>query len=183
MSITNVEKFVAGMVHRLIGQYEIDDFLTIGSRGGMVSDYIQDMVQTAHLAVLSAQKRYPKQCKDAPYLKAVIVNSLLKDEQRGRNRRLNTSNIVDEPEFHTIIAPPNGIGHFEAAMDIETLIEKADLSDSERLVLELKYGFGRGEDIGECSVSKTAQLCGRSEHWVKDRLVAAQIRLEVAAER
>lgn len=177
MQVRDIDKYIAGMVHRLIRSYQIDDFKIEGQG----SDYIADMMQEAHLAVLSATRRHPKECKDAPYLKRVITNALIKDEQRQRTRRLNTANLLDEPDF-VMQAPPNGIGHFEASMSLETLIKKANLSDSESLVLELKYGFGRGEDIGECNVAKTASLCGRSEGWVRARILAANIKLQVAAE-
>jgi len=177
--IKDIDKYIGGIVSRLINCYQIDNFkFEFRTRG---SDYREDMMQTARLAVLLSQSRHPEKSKDAPYIKTVIINALLKDEERGRARRLRTENTIDEatpPQFEA----EGETAAMEAKHDVERLIEKADLTDSERVCVELKYGFGRGEDIGECNVAKIAQLTGRGEGWVKARLTAAQIKLEVATE-
>jgi hypothetical protein len=70
----------------------------------------------------------------------------------------------------------------EAKNDVRTLIHKANLTDAESLCVELQYGFGRGEEFGECGVARSAQLVGRSEGWVRARLQAAMIKLQVTSE-
>jgi RNA polymerase sigma factor (sigma-70 family) len=175
--ILDLNNFIGGMVAKLIRSYEINDFLLEG-RG---SDYREDMIQTAWLAVLNARAKHPTKCNIPAYLKVVIVNALIKSEQSGRQRRMNTQNTIDEPLPPTIIAPES-FANMEAKQDVERLVAKASLSDSELLVIELHYGFGRGEDIGECTIARTAQLAGRSETWVRARLTAANIKLQVAAE-
>ena len=186
--IQDVDKFIGSMVSRLIRSYEMDDFVLEGSG----SDYRQDMMQTARLAVHAAQRRHPNKAKNPQYLKVVINNALFKFEQAGRTRRLNTSNLLDEPlsphddshHIDNIVSLPEiePYAAMEAQQDVQSLIEKADLSDSESLVVEMTYGFGRGEDLGECSVVRIAQLIGRSENYVRARLTAAMVKLQVHAE-
>jgi len=143
-----MDKFIWGLVNKLIRTYSISDFIFEG-RG---SDYRDDMYQTAYCAVLSAQRRHSKKAKNPAYLKTCIVNSLLKDEQGQRKRRQQTENSV------------------------------ANLTDSERTVVELSYGFGRGADIGPQNVEQTMRLVGKSNSWVSSRLQAAHIKLSVASE-
>jgi hypothetical protein len=175
--ILNLDKFICGMVARLIRTYQINDFVIAGHG----SDYREDMMQIAWLAVLNVQKNHPKKAKIPQYLKAVITNSLLKSEQSGRNRRLNTSNILDEPSPPSIQSLDT-YAATEAKHDIQALISKADLSDAESMCVEMQYGFWRGEDTGPCTIARSAQLAGRSESWVRARLTAAHIKLEVATE-
>jgi hypothetical protein len=87
--LRDVDRYIGGIVARLIRTYQIDNF-RMEHRGQADSDYRQDMMQTARLAVLEAQSRHPEKVKDAPYLKTVIINALLKDEDRGRTRRNRT---------------------------------------------------------------------------------------------
>ena len=138
-------------------------------------------MQTAWLAVITARERHPEKACIPAYLKVVIVNALIKSEQSGRNRRMNSQNTLDEALPPTIIAPES-FTNMEAQQDVERLVAKANLSDSELLVIELHYGFGRAEEMGECTIARTAQLAGRSETWVRARLTAANIKLQVAAE-
>lgn len=192
-AIQDVEKFIGGMVARLIRSYEMIDFVVEGQG----SDYRQDMMQTARLAVLAAQKNHPTKAQNPQYLKTVINNSLFKFEQAGRTRRMNTLSILDEPisnsedveiGHHRSTLLQNSIPQMEpyaameAKQDVEQLITKANLTDAEALCIEMQYGFARGQTYGECGIARTAQLVGRSENWVRSRLTAAMVKLSVTAE-
>jgi len=185
-ALGNMDKFIWGLVNKLIRTYSISDFIFEG-RG---SDYRDDMYQTAYCAVLSAQRRHSKKAKNPAYLKTCIVNSLLKDEQGQRKRRQQTENSVDELVgdsdclAHTTAAltADDTSAQLEAQQDVEKLFNRANLTDSERTVVELSYGFGRGADIGPQNVEQTMRLVGKSNSWVSSRLQAAHIKLSVASE-
>lgn len=180
--VKNLEKFISGTVDKLIRQYDMTTFkFQRGTRLARdaydqptVSDYREELIQDCWVSVLNCQQRHPIKALDAPYLKRVILNTVLKNEQKSRPRRLATDSIVEACSTE-VQAPPNGICHFESEDDIKKLIDT--LTDTERVVVELTYGFGRGEEYGTCSVNRICRLLGKSDTWVTSRLLAARIKM------
>lgn len=177
--IVDLDKFIHGVVHKFIKSAHLDKFI-LENKG---SDDRDDMVQIAHMKVVELLKKHPKRAKKAAYLKACIINSLINYAHRdGRTQRELTDNTIDEP---SVINPPSPTKPFdimEAQIDLGTLMAKAELTDAEELVLELKYGFRRGADYGECTTRQSAAIMSKSQGWVQDRLTSAMIKCQVAVE-
>lgn len=179
-----------------IGTYNMTDFKVTGPNAtkysrDQMSDNKADMVQSAYVEILVAQEQQPEKMKDKEYFNRVVVSSLSRYERKSRTRRHKTDNIIDEPlitedgRVHNPalqLAAPDAYAASEAAADVQRLIQLADLTPSEQLCIELKYGFGEGSEFGPCTISKIGQLTDRSETWVRGRIYAAELKLQVASE-
>jgi DNA-directed RNA polymerase specialized sigma24 family protein len=145
---------------------------------GTQSDYREELIQDCWVSVLACQQRYPVKAGNAQYLKRVILNTVFKAEQKSRPRRDRTDSLQDD-QFNEI---PTQIDESEfARQDIVKLTEH--LTDTELVVVELAYGFGRGEETGPCGVPRICRLLERSNTWVTSRLMAARIKMRARAEK
>lgn len=171
-----LEKFIHGIVAKLIRSYKMNDFKIESSSGRVDSDFRQDMIQTAWVAVLQAQKSPsfdPKRPDAAHYLRRAIVNSLLKFEQADRYRRDNRDDL-DEAESHEAKPTVDTSGY-----DLSLLLDKAELTPAESVAVKLFYGLF--EDFGECTLRQISHLMDKPEHWVEQRISVAKLKLQVAA--
>lgn len=181
--IRNMDSFVRGVVYRFIKSAHLDKFILEGKG----SDERDDMIQICHLKIVELTQRFPRRAKNAAYLKQCIIRVLINYSQRdGKQQRRLVDNTLDEiahngsnPKIQ--LEAPDRTEPVESKLDLEKLMERADLTDAESLVLELKYGMGRGEGTGECSTRQTAAIMEKSKDFVQSRLVAAMIKLSVAA--
>ena len=155
----------------------------------LYADQYEDMMQIARMAAIKCMQVAPQQSQNPAYLHVSVVNALTKYEKRDRTRRDKTDNLLNEPldafgnpEGVEPLFQPDIIARDEAKADVAVLLERADLTDSESLAIELKYGFMRGEDFGPLNVRRAAQMVGRSECWMRSRLTAAMVKLQCAAE-
>lgn len=166
-----LEKFIRGVVAKLIRSYKISDFTVESWSGKVDSDFRRDMIQTGWLAALQCQKSHPEESKNPAYVRMAVVNSLLKFEQRDRPRRDYTDSL-DAAEENTIPATDF------SRHDLDLILDKARLTPTEQLVVELAYGLNNSE---EHSVRGIAFLMDKPESWVQNRLNVARLKLQVAA--
>ena len=129
------------------------------------------MIQTGWLAALQCQKSHPEESKNPAYVRMAVVNSLLKFEQRDRPRRDYTDSL-DAARENTIPAQDF------SRHDLDLILDKARLTPTEQLVVELAYGLNNSE---EHSVRGIAFLMDKPESWVQNRLNVARLKLQVAA--
>jgi len=167
-----LEKFMQGVVAKLIRSYKMSDFIIQSPSGRVDSDFRADMLQSAWVAALECQKSHPVESRNPAYLRRAIVNALLKFEQGDRKRRDTREDMddmlptKDKTESH--------------GYDVELLLDKAQLTPTEQLVVELTYGLNDGK---EHTVTQIARLMDKSEFYVEGRLRVAKIKLQVAAGR
>ena len=167
-----LEKFIYGIVSKLIHSYKMHDFVIQSASGRVDSDWRADMIQSAWVAALECQKSHPKESANPHYLRRAVVNAMLKFEQSGRRCRDSRDDIED-----TLPAPGR---HDTAAQDVEKLMDRAQLTPTEQLVVELTYGLNDGK---EHTVVQIARLMQKSEFYVEGRLRVARMKLQVAAGR
>ena len=165
-----LEKFIQGIVAKLIHSYSMSDFVVESVSGRKDSDFRADMIQTGWLAALECQKSHPKESKNPHYLRRAVVNSLLKFEQGDRKRRDTREDIDENAEAR----PANDFRFY----DVELLLEKARLTPAEQLVIELAYGLNDGK---EYTTAQIARLMDKSEFYVAGRLRVAKMKLQVVA--
>jgi len=167
-----LEKFIQGIVAKLIHSYHMSDFVIQSPSGHVDSDFRADMIQAGWVAALECQKSHPKESKNPHYLRRAVVNALLKFEQGDRRRRDSREDMDD--------TLPTKDRHVSTKYDIELLLDKARLTPTEQLVVELTYGLNDGK---EHTVTQIARLMDKSEFYVEGRLRVAKIKLQVAAGR
>jgi DNA-directed RNA polymerase specialized sigma24 family protein len=167
-----LEKFIQGIVAKLIRSYKMTDFVIQAPSGRIDSDFRSDMIQAGWVAALECQRSHPKESKNPHYLRRAVVNSLLKYEKADRRRRDSREEVFDE----TIPAATKS----NDAADVDRLITKAELTPSELCIVELFYGL---RDGGEHTVEKISRLMDKPVGWVNQRLSVAKIKLQVAAGR
>lgn len=173
-----LEKFIHGIVAKLIRSYKMNDFKIESSSGRRDSDFRQDMIQAAWVAALQAQKSPsfdPAHPDAAHYLRRAIVNSLLKFEQSDRIRR-DTRDDIDEALTRES-KPTVDL----SKIDLDLLISKADLTPAETVATKLFYGLM--DEFGECSLKQIAHLMDKPEYWVEARIMVAKLKLQVVAGR
>lgn len=167
-----LEKFIQGIVARLIHSYKMSDFLVESPSGRKDSDWRADMIQTGWLAALECQKSHPEESKNPHYLRRAVVNSLLKFEQGDRKRR-DSRDDMDE-------TLPTEHKHDFRGYDVEMLMEKSRLTPTEQLVVELTYGLNDGK---EHTVSQIARMMSKSDFYVEGRLRVARMKMQVSVGR
>lgn len=168
-----LEKFIHGIVARIISSYKMTDLVYEATSGKMDSDFRKDLIQVAWVAALKCQKSHPKESRNPHYLRRAVVNALIKTEQKDRPRR----DFTDDIEENTVsVELKNDLNSY----DTQLLLDKANLTPSQRVVIELIYGM---TSAGECSLHTAAIRLGKSDPWVQSRLTAAMIKLQVAAGR
>ena len=167
-----LEKFIHGIVAKLIRSYRMNDFVIQSPTGSIDSDVRQDMVQTGWVAALQCQKSHPEESKNPHYLRRAVVNSLLKYEQSGRYRRDNQDECLSDNEH--VIAADN----LEPRMDIAYLTSISDLSPAEARIIDLFYGLSGNT---EHPIQEIATLMDKPPGWVTQRLRVARLKLQVAA--
>ena len=169
-----LEKFIHGVVTKLIRSYGMADFVVEYATGGLDADARQDMIQTAWCAALKCQQSHPKESKNPHYLRRAIVNSLLKFEQSDRSRR-DTRDDLEE----AVAVPATPTVDF-TSYDLSLLAAKADLTPAETTAIELFYGL---TDRGVCTIPLISRLMGHSTDWVTSRISVGKLKLQVAAGR
>jgi DNA-directed RNA polymerase specialized sigma24 family protein len=167
-----LEKFIHGVVKKLIHSYKMSDFIIQSPSGRVDSDFRADMVQAAWVAALECQQSHPKESNNPAYLRRAVVNALLKFEQGDRKRRDSRDDIED--------TLPAADRHSSSAHDVELLINKARLTPTEQLVVELTYGLNDGKEYTDTQV---ARMMDKTPFWVRTKLTVAKIKLQVAAGR
>ena len=167
-----LDKFLQGIVAKLIRSYKMTDFVIQSPSGRMDSDFRADMIQSGWVAALECKRSHPQESKNPHYLRRAVVNALLKYEQSDRKRRDSREEVFDE----TIPATEKS----SDLADIDRLISKADLTPAETCIIELFYGL---RDGGECTVEKIGRMMDKPHGWVKQRLSVARLKLQVAAGR
>lgn len=167
-----LQKFIQGVVAKLIRSYKMTDFLYQSASGRKDSDFRDDLIQTAWVTALRVQQSHPEESKNPGYLRRAIVNDLIKTEQSDRKRR-DTRDDVDEtlPVEHK---------HDFKGYDVEMLMEKSRLTPTEQLVVELTYGLNDGK---EYNVPQIARMMGKSEFYVEGRLRVAKMKMQVSVGR
>ena len=172
-----LEKFIRGVVAKLIRSYKISDFTVESWSGKVDSDFRRDMIQTGWLAALQCQQSHPEESKNPAYVRMAVVNSLLKFEQRDRPRRDYTDSLDDADGKDAAEKKAIPATDF-SRHDLDLILDKARLTPTEQLVVELAYGLNNSE---EHSVRGIAFLMDKPESWVQNRLNVARLKLQVAA--
>jgi DNA-directed RNA polymerase specialized sigma subunit len=132
----------------------IDVFTTKFCSQYGISHWQEDVAAECHFHWWRAQQNHAEKMTSPQYEKRVIFNAALLWEQRYRSE--NHSDELDE-RFTT---PANELPTFN--------VDLSGLNDVERLILELRYGFGRAEGT-EFSLPQIARQLGHSESWVYTR--------------
>jgi hypothetical protein len=189
-ALKDTDKFIRGMVRKWIMGHDMREFMHVN--GKVTPDVFEDMVQHGHAVVAEIKQRVdPVGVGDwTAYLKSCLRYAFIKYEERDRHRRQSTDNIIDEVDGHNAndsprlqLEAPDPFKELEARTDVERIIAKAALSDVECLVIELKYGFGRGELTGPLETYTSSKICGKSISWVRDRLFMAHTKMQLAVEK
>jgi hypothetical protein len=183
--IANLDKWINGIVYRWVHGNRMNEFVWVrpgASTKYFMPDVVKDMVQVAHSVVAEIKQRVPEQANNQAYIKASIRFALNKFETRDLRNRHTTDNTIDET-VPTDFEAPDPFKQMEAAHDVERIMMAANLSDVESLVIELKYGFGRGEFTGPLETYTSSKICGKSVSWVRDRLYMAHTKMQLAVEK
>lgn len=171
-----LEKFIYGIVQKLIRSYRMSDFLIESTSGRIDSDFRADLIQSAWVAALQCQKTHPKESENPAYIRRAVINALLKVEQADRQRR-DFTDALPEPDQHELQVQPDI--NF-AAHDVAAILANSKLTPTERLITELFYGL---TERGELSLRQVSRLLDKSEAWTQARLTAAKIKMQVSVGR
>lgn len=161
--------YISGMVDKTIrGNRLMRDYI----RADGESDLREDLIQNCWLWITHARNF---SCEPA-YLKRVIINRLT-NWKRDHLKEMSMTERIDPDTFYA--TAPDTSSSTDARLDVAGLIEKASLTDSQRVVLELIYGFNRGNTpMAEETVAVTL---GKTRDWVRSRRRSAMTKLAVVA--
>lgn len=162
--IKEIEKYIDRFTTTFCTQYEISHW-----QDEVAAEcYAKWGLATQNQNVSKNGKTIAEQMSIPAYAKRVIYNAAIQWEQRWRKE--NHHSQTDGVEQVTQSSGSNGARHqphhqpkFEFAD-----LDLSQLSDIECLILELHYGFGRGEG-DEVSITQIARRLSRSETWVRQR--------------
>jgi hypothetical protein len=151
--IRDVEKYIDVFTTRFCAQYGISHWQE--DVAAECSFHYYRALQNQKVPKRSKTgKTIAQQMQIPSYAKRAIFNAALLWEQRYRDEN-------HSDELHDrFTAPPTALPGFN--------IDLSGLNDVESLILELHYGFGRGEG-DEVSLPQIARQLGHSEGWVYDR--------------
>ena len=144
--IKEIEKYIDTFTVSFCRQYEISHW--------------QDEVAAECFAKWGlALNRHTEKMKIPAYAKRVIYNAAIQWEQRWRKENHHPqSDACTEPTYS--FSPTSKFNFAD--------LDLSELSDIECLILELHYGFGRGEG-NEVSIVQIARRLSHSETWVRKR--------------
>jgi RNA polymerase sigma factor (sigma-70 family) len=157
--ILDVQKFVNVFVTRFCGQYSL-------------TSWLEEIETECLVKYYTALKTHPDKMEIPWYVKRVIINAALHWKDRAVNHDKKDSTCIPLEDFHH----PEIMKHEEPEPFLQNL---HCLNDVERLILELRYGFGRGSEEEELSLSEISRRIGHSETWVRDRHARALKKIEV----
>ena len=116
-----LEKFVGGLVSRLIRSYKLEE------------NQREDLMQDAWVTVLRVQKEHPKKATNKGYLYRSIVNDLVKIEQKDRPRRNASKPLTKDYAEVDIDAATRLL--------VDDLLDRANLTPSEQQIITMAYGL------------------------------------------
>jgi hypothetical protein len=149
--IKDIKKYIDVFTSRFCSQYGIPHW----QEDVAAECYFHWWRATQNQSVTKDSRTVAQKMREEPqYEKRVIFNAALMWEQRYRSE--NHSDEIDE----RTPVQANELPAFN--------VDLTGLNDVEKLILELRYGFGRSEGT-DFSLPQIARQLGHSEGWVYDR--------------
>ena len=137
----------------------IDTFTVKFCRQYEISHWQDEVAAECYAKWGLALNRHPERMTIPAYAKRVIYNAAIQWEQRWRKEN-HHCNDLQAAESLNPVSPASTFTFAD--------LDLSQLSDIECLILELHYGFGRGEG-DEVSIVQIARRLRRSETWVRKR--------------